>query len=143
MPRIFFLLTIVLITTSCSTYYLTTKSLSDQFTGIDSTRLKPVTVRGPAGETYNYLANPIEIIECVDKQGNPTQLINSPSIEMRVTQQTGKRTIFYFDRVLVTDSALYGVRSRFIPSLRKAIKLQDIKKIEIQDGQKNFDYVLK
>jgi len=60
-----------------------------------------------------------------------------------VTEVNGKRTIFYFDRIFVTDSTLTGVRSRFISSINKKIRLKDIKKIEIQDGKKNFDYVSK
>ena len=74
------------VTFSCSNYYLTTDSLRDQFSEIDSTRLESVTVRGPGGERYNYLANPIDIIRCYDKKGSPSQLANSTSIEMRVTE---------------------------------------------------------
>lgn len=132
---------ILILTTSCTTYYLTTDSLRNQFSGVDSTKLRVVTVRGPVGERYKYLANPINEIECIDKSGNPSSLPNSPSIEMRVTEKNGKRTIFYFDRVFVTDSTLSGIQSRFVSSINKTIKLKDIKKIEIQDGKKNFDYV--
>jgi hypothetical protein len=132
---------VFVLTASCANYYLTTDSLRKQFSGIDSTKLRRVTVRGPVGERDAYLANPIDTIECVDKEGNPGRLIDSPSIEMRVTETNGKRTVFYFDRVFVTDSTLLGVQSRFISSIRKTIRLKDIKKIEIQDGKKNFDYV--
>jgi hypothetical protein len=141
--RLLLLIIGALTTVSCSNYYLTTTSLRNQFAGIDSTRLRPVIVRGPLGEKYNYLANPIDVISCFDKKGNVSELINQPSVEMRVTEINGKKTIFYFDRVLVTDSVLHGVRSRFAPSLSKSIKLKDIRKIEIQDGKKNFDYLSK
>lgn len=126
---------------SCKTYYITTESLKQQLGLIDSTKLKTVTVRGPIGEKYNYLANGIDIIHCTDKSGNPIAFSNSPSIEVRVTEQTGKKTIFYFDRLFISDSTLLGVRSRFISAIRKEIKLADIKKIEIQDGGKNFTYL--
>ncbi|HEY9045642.1 MAG TPA: hypothetical protein VIN08_07085 [Ohtaekwangia sp.] len=133
----------LLVLTSCTSYYLTTESLKSQFNGADSTDLIPVIVRGPVGEQYNYLANSISIIKCIDRNGNAIQLENSPSIEMRVTEKNDKRTIFYFDRVFVNDSILYGVQSRFVSSIRRTIKLKDIKKIEIQDGKKNFDYISK
>jgi hypothetical protein len=139
--RLGLFITIFTLTTSCSTYYLTTDSLRNQFSGVDSTTLRTVTVRGPIGERYSYLANPIDEIECTDKNGNASRLTNSPSIEMRVTQANGKRTIFYFDRIFVTDSTLTGVQSRFVSSMIKTIKLNDVKKIEIQDGKKNFVYV--
>jgi hypothetical protein len=151
-PQLRFLMTIKyvglfiwlsVLTTSCANFYITTESLRNQFVGIDSTSLKPVIVRGPALERYKYLANPIEQIDCIDKNGNPSRLKNSPSIEMRVTQTSGKRSVFYFDRIFVNDSLLVGVQSRFVSSIRKTIKLTDIKKIEVQDGKKNFHYVLK
>jgi hypothetical protein len=102
-----------------------------------------MTVRGPIGERYDYLANPITEVECFDKMGNSARLTNSPSIEMRITEINGKRTVFYFDRIFVTDSTLTGVKSRFAPLINKTIKLKDIRKIEIQDGKKNFNYVSK
>ncbi|MEP7267596.1 MAG: hypothetical protein ABI844_08200 [Saprospiraceae bacterium] len=52
-----------------------------------------------------------------------------------------KRTVFYFDRIYVSECCVEGVESRFIQSIRKAIPLKGIKKIEVQDGKKNFHYV--
>ena len=126
---------------SCTTYLIPVDSLRSQFSGIDSTKLVNVVVRGPVGERYNYLANPIRTINCIDKQNNPAGLNNSPSIEMRVTDTNNKKTIFYFDRIFVNKSYLYGVQSRFISSITKTIPLKDITKIEVQDGKKNFRYI--
>jgi hypothetical protein len=100
-----------------------------------------VVIRGPVGERYNYLANPIRTINCVDKQNNPSSLNNSPSIEMRVTDTNNKKTIFYFDRIFVNKTYLYGVQSRFISSITKTVPIKDITKIEVQDGKKNFKYI--
>jgi hypothetical protein len=131
----------VIFVTSCTTYLIPVDSFKKQFAGIDSTRLRHVNVIGPIGETYNYLANPLETIKCVDKKGNPFELVNSPSIEIRFTYGAkNKRTIYYFDRIYVSDSCVVGVRSRFISSIRKTIPLKSISKIEIQDGKKNFHY---
>jgi hypothetical protein len=102
-----------------------------------------VIVRGPVGERYEYLANSTKELECTDKRGNPVRLPNSPAIEMRITEANGQRSIFYVDRIFVTDSTLTGVQSRFNSSIRKTIKLGNIKKIEVQDGNKNFNYVSK
>ena len=126
--------------TSCKTYYIPTSSLIEQFKDIDSSDFKTVWVVGPTTDSYLYLANPIENIKCVDKNNNPIELKNSPSIEMRVTQNNGKKTIFYFDRIYLDDSLLYGIRSRFIPSFDKSIPLENIVKIEVQDGKKDFKY---
>jgi hypothetical protein len=108
--------------TSCTTYLIPVDSFKKQFAGIDSTRLKLVNVIGPIGETYSYLANPLQIIKCVDKKGNPFELINSPSIEIWFTYgDKNNRTIYYFDRIYVNDSCVVGVQSRFISPIKKTI----------------------
>ena len=132
-----------LLLTSCTTYYISLDSFKQQFAGIDSTKLKDVTVQGPGlFSRYYYKANPITTIKCVDKKNNPAQLTNSPSIEMRVTYgHKNKRTVFYFDRVYVSQHSLVGVQSRFMDFIRKSIPLDSITKIEVQDGHKKFSYV--
>src|SRR5689334_10453492 len=124
---------------SCKTYYLSPGSLKEQFEGIDSSKLVDVETHGPLGEVYRYQANPIKVIRCVDSQGRPVNITNGPAIEMRITHQN-KKTIFYFDRVMVNDSTVTGVRSRFIGSLTATIPLKDISKIEVQNGGKNLRY---
>ena len=135
-----FLVFILLGMISCTTYYIPVESFKEQFNGIDSTSLKIVSTRGPAGDIAKYPANPIEYVKCVDKEGNPFQLKNSPSIEMRITDNDNKRTIFYFDKVYLQDSMIIGDRSRFL-YLPKAIPIDNVKMIEVQDGHKNFKYV--
>ena len=116
------------------------ESFEQQFTGIDSTSLREVRIVGVAHDTY--LANPIEKIECLDKQGNSVKLDNSPAIEIRFTYgEKNKKTIFYFDRVIKEDTLIIGGQSRFIPSLTKVIPFDSVSKIEIQNGGKNFKYV--
>jgi hypothetical protein len=68
------------------------------------------------------------------------ELKNSPSIEIRFTENDNKRTIYYFDRVQVQDTLIIGDRSRFL-GLRKGISINNVKLIEVQDGHKNFKYV--
>ena len=125
---------------SCKTYYIPVDSLKEQFTGIDSTKLRIVNTLGPAGNIVEYLANPIDSIKCIDKKNNPVVLINSPSIEIRFTEKNNKRAIFYFDRVYLQDTLIIGHRSRFI-QLRKTISINNVKLIEIQDGCKNYNYI--
>ena len=132
--------------TSCKSYYISLESFKQQFASIDSTNLKRVKMTGGGSlwVTEQYLANPITKIQCTDKKGNPAELDNGPAIEIRFTYgKANKRTVFYFDRVFVTDSKVIGVPSRFIPTMRKTIPLNEIKKIEVQKGGKNFKYVYK
>jgi hypothetical protein len=125
---------------SCKTYFIPLDSFKEQFDGIDSTSLRTVYAKGPSGDIVEYLANPIEYIKCVDKNNNPYELKNSPSIEIRFIRNNNKRTIFYFDYVFVQDSNVVGDMSRFF-NRKRTIPLSDIKKIEVQDGHKNFKYV--
>jgi len=125
---------------SCKTYYIPVESFKEQFSEIDSAQLKMVRTKGPAGDIVEYPANPIDQIQCMDKDGNETELQNSPSIETRITTTDGKKTIFYFDRIYVQNDTLIGFRSRFI-GLSEIIPLTQIAKVEVQDGHKNFHYV--
>lgn len=129
-----------LIFSSCVTYVIPKPLLISQFESIDSTHLVMKKVLGPGFLHYEYLANPITDIQCEDKNGQSQTLINSPSIEIRITEKTGEKTIFYFDRILVTNSHLLGVRSRLAPFINKQIDMANIKSIEVQDGRKNFKY---
>jgi len=124
----------------CKTYYIPIDCFKQQFSGIDSTDLQIVHTRGPYGEVVQYLANPIDYIKCVDKQGNPFELKNSPSIEIRFTKNNNKKSIYYCDRIYLQDTLIVGDRSRFI-GLRKAIAISEVKLIEVQDGKKNYHYI--
>lgn len=126
------------------TYYIPVESFKQQFEGIDSSKLQFVSITMPQPGSFtttssSYLANPIYTIICFDKDNNKTELISSPSIEMRITENSKKRTIFYFDTVYIENSRVVGSRSRFL-SLKKAIPLENIKLIEVQDGGKRFSY---
>jgi hypothetical protein len=141
MKKIFVCLIIIFVVSSCTTYYIPVSSFKQQFAGIDSTKLRKVTVEGPMYGRYAYLANPVDPVLCVDKKGNPHQLTNSPSLETRFTYgHKNKRKIFYFDRIFVNSHSVIGVESRFIESVRSTIPLDSITKIEIQDGRKKFKY---
>lgn len=126
---------------SCATFEMTTTSLKQRFAEIDSTDLKTVIVRGPFGEQYTYLTHPSSSIELKDKNGKALIMPLKPSIEMRVTYDGGRKTVFYLDKIFVSDSLLIGHNSWFINSISTKIPLNKIEKIEVQDGKKNFKYL--
>ena len=126
---------------SCKTYYIPLDSFKQQFANIDTSKLKEVTTSGPMGDKVKYKTFPMDFIKCVDKNGNPIELQNSPSLEIRFTDTNNKKTIFYFDLISVDETYVRGVQSRFITSIKKTIPLNTIKTIEIQDGKKKFSYV--
>jgi hypothetical protein len=125
---------------SCKTYYIPIESFKSQFKNETPITLKSTMTRGPWGGLHVYPANRIHYIKCQDKKGFPYILENTPSIEIRFTDKNNKRTVFYFDGLYVSDSLIIGDRSRFI-SAEKAISINNIKLIEVQDGHKNFTTV--
>ena len=131
----------IVLLSSCTTYLIPKSSLMKQLGSIDSTQLVNRRVAGPISTQYEYLANPIATILCEDKQGESHTLENSPSIEVRVTETNNKRAIFYFDRIMILNDQLVGVKSRFASFVDKKIDLDNIQLIEIQDGKKNFRYI--
>ena len=104
---------------SCKTYYIPLDSFKQQFAGMDTSKLKEVTTRGPMGDKVKYKTFPIDFIKCVDKNGNPVELQNSPSLEIRFTDTNNKKTIFYFDLISVDETYVRGVQSRFITSIKR------------------------
>ncbi len=142
MIKLPFALSLMIITLgffSCKTYYIPLDSFKKQFEGLNPSR--EVIVRGPGGGTEKYMTYPISTISCVDKNGQVVELKNSPSLEIRFSYGDKRHTIFYFDLMRINDTSLSGGRSRFMPSLKKTIPLNAIKKIEIQDGHKKYRYV--
>lgn len=93
------------------------------------------------GDNVKYKIVPIDLIKCVGKKGNSIELQNSPFLEIRFTESSNNKIIFYFDLISVHETYVRGVQSRFITSIRMSIPLNTIKTIEIQDGKKKFSYV--
>lgn len=129
----------------CKSYVVPLDSFKSQFNGIDSSKLREVTMT-TGMVSITYPANQIGIIECVDKKtGEIQSLHNGPSIESRITYKDHnkvKRSVFYFDTMFMRDTTtVVGSESRFVPGITKAIPLDSITLIEVQDGHKHFKYV--
>ena len=125
---------------SCTTYSIPVNSFKEQFAGMKQSDMKEVMVQGPVGERVKYKTFPQDSVDCVDKNGNVIRLEKIPSLEIRFTDSNNKKTVFYFDRMFVTDTSVSGTYSRIL-GLQKTIPLNRIKKIEIQNGRKNYRYV--
>jgi len=126
---------------SCKTYYIPVDSFKQQFAGMDTSNMRQVTTQGPAGDRVKYETYPIDYIHAVDKSGNPVTILNSPSIEIRFTDTSNKKTVFYFDLIRYDGENITGRQSRFISAFKKTIPISSVKKIEVQDGKKNFRYI--
>jgi len=131
---------VAIVFSGCKTYYIPIDSFNEQFKDIDSVELKTVHTKGPMGDIVDYKTYPIDRIKCFDKNNNPVELVNNPSIEIRITEKNNRRTVFYLDQIFVQDSMIIGDGSRFI-HYSKTIPIDNVKLIEVQDGHKNFKYV--
>lgn len=108
---------------------------------MDSSSMREVTARGPVGERVKYKTYPIDNIHAIDKAGNSITIPNSPSLEIRFTDTSNKKTIFYFDLIRFDGVNITGRQSRFISAFKKTIPINTVSKIEVQHGKKNFRYV--
>ncbi|MBK8946452.1 MAG: hypothetical protein IPM32_14445 [Ignavibacteriae bacterium] len=147
--KYFISIVLLFILAACSTYTIPVQSFREQFKDIDTTDFKIVQINIPLGTTYAYTeigsfypANPIENILCYDGE-NQISLKNGPSIEIRFTDKNDDSKIFYFDTVYLKDSLIVGAQSRYFPTIRDTIKLNNVKLIEVQDGKKQFYYIEK
>jgi hypothetical protein len=128
---------------SCKTYTIPVDSFREQMRLISSEKLQEVEINNPALYSYQnikYETNSINTIIVFDKKGNKVKLDNSPKLEMRITRKNGKKSILFFDTVIIKNDTLKGARSRLIQHLRREIALSDIDKIEIQDSGKVYKY---
>lgn len=126
---------------SCTTYTIPTESFKTQFSKFDSIQKRERVINNPLTYgTIKYMTNNILMISAIDKNEKPTSIRNSASLEMRITKKNGKKNVFYFDTVSLENDTLKGCQSRFQPNLRKEIPFDDIIKIEIQEGGKNYSY---
>lgn len=126
---------------SCTTYTILPESFKDQFTKNDKSKMKEVVVNNPLlHKDFKYSSNDIEYLIVCDKKGKETKIRNSASLEMRVTLLNGKRKYFYFDTVVLENDTLKGGKSRFMPGLNNSLPFDQIVKIEVQEGGKNYYY---
>jgi len=100
-----------------------------------------VKVQTPRGIIQTYKTYPIEKVCCVADSDLAVTLNIKPSIEMRITDNRGKRTVFYLDRIRVENDILTGHQSRRLGFIQKTIALSDVRRIEIQDGKKHYRYI--
>jgi len=137
MKKIILFLTSIL--TSCTTYYIPIDSFKEQFSDTRKYNMQKSKIRNPYGYIFTEETNSIDSIRCIDKNGNPKILTKKASLEIRFTENNNKKSIFYFDTIYLQDTLIYGQQSRFI-NAPKTISINDVKKIEIQDGHKKFRY---
>ncbi len=121
-------------------YTISVSDFKSLFIGMNDDKLRDVTVEGPNHTIFKYQIYPVESIECYDKKDNHKILKNGPGVEVRFTDLSSKKTLFYFDSIRIQGSILTGSNSRYLDSYRKTIDLNKISKIEVRNIKKGFRY---
>jgi hypothetical protein len=132
---------VLLLCFSCSTHTIPMDNFRNQMINAKSKNMKDIEINNPLFyKNIKYSSNNIERLVVLDKKGTKMYLDNSPSIEMQVTHNNGKKYIVYCDTVILENDTLKGGRFRFVQSLTREIPIDSIVKIEVQDGGKKFNY---
>lgn len=135
----YYLLTalLMLLMTSCSTYYMTSNSLTEQLQKVDPNKIKDsydfrLGLIGVALKGGKIFYNGIETIKCTDKKGKEKIIKIQTNTGIRLTDNTGKKQTLYFDSVFLRDSLIYGSKSHFITLPSTPMNIYNLKKIEVQ-----------
>lgn len=105
------------------TYTIPIDSFRAQFGNMMNLEWKTVKVKDPHGMISSYQTFPINEIKVIDDNGQSKTLNVKPSLEMRVTDKLGKKSVFYFDKIMVQNDTLIGDQSRFLSFIKKEIPL--------------------
>ena len=110
--------------TSCASYQVSTSSLTDQLTGIAVSKgylLAKDAVKG----------NELTTLKCIDKNGLEKEIPITDRTGVKITKKDNSKNTFYFNTLLVKDSAIYGSKTHFFNAKIRPIMLADITRIEI------------
>jgi hypothetical protein len=118
------LLALSVLLASCASYTISTTSLSEQLNGNEVNKgylLANAAVKG----------NDLSTIKCVDKNGKEKQIIVTNRTGVRITRVDSTRITFYFNTLLIKDSAITGSKTHFFNEKVKPIKFTEISRIQI------------
>ena len=119
-------LTISIFLTGCASYVLSTTSLSEQLNGNEVNKgylLAHAAVKG----------NELKTIKCLDKNGREKEISVTNRTGVRITKMDHSKTTFYFNTLLIKDSAITGSKTHFLNAKVTPIPLSEISKIEIME----------
>jgi hypothetical protein len=135
LPVIFTIIASLLI--GCTTYHLTTASLNDQLSRIDTSSVHEVY-------NFNYgiagvlsggkqFYNAITEVQVTDTEGNKIRLKVTPHTGVKITDKNGAHKIVCFDTMFIRDSLVYGNKSHLVNMPIKPFHLSNIAKLELQE----------
>jgi len=119
--------------TSCATYHMSAQSLLEQFANSQKEKKILIFVAPPFVFFPGIVdGNSLRKITVLDKKEAPHTFPVTRHMGIRITQNSGKRTTFYFNTLLLKDSTINGSKTHFFNARIKPIRFADISKIELQ-----------
>jgi len=112
--------------TGCASYQISGSSLSEQLN-------ENVVSKGYLLATNAVRGNDLKSIKCIDKNGKEKEIAVTYRTGIRITKTDHSRTTFYFNTLLIKDSAITGSKTHFFNEKVKPIKFSDIVKMEIME----------
>lgn len=117
----------------CATYQLPPAELFNQFANSGEEVKKTVIIAPP----YVYFptavsGNNLRSVRVYDASGTLVTLPVTSKTSVRFTKTDGTKTTFYFDTLLLQDSAVTGSKTHFFNLPIKPIPFRDIVKVELQ-----------
>lgn len=126
------IITTAILFTSCTTYYLTPQSLAEQVVHSQPEKKVTLIIAFPIIIPGVVKGNSLHEIKVKDKNGKEVFLPVTNRTSIRITQNNGKRTTFYFNTLIIQDSMIMGKKDHFFGIDIKPININNIKLIEIQ-----------
>ena len=125
---IFFIISIA----GCTTYHLTTQSLMEQFADAKHQDKHLMLFTPPFFFYGSVYGNDISTLKVYDKDEKEYFINVDNHTGVRITKKDSSRRTFYFNTLLIKDSAITGSKTHFFEWQITPIRLDDILKIEIQ-----------
>ena len=130
------LLLVLLMATSCKTYYMTPASLKNQLENINPEKISEsydfrLGLAGVLLKGEKNFYNGIDTIGVTDKNGKEARLPVTNHTGVRLTDTTGHSVIVYFDSMFIKDSLVFASKSHFL-TLPIHRNVYSLSKVEIQ-----------
>jgi hypothetical protein len=127
------LLILSIMTSSCSTYHVSTQSLLEQLASTHNENKKTWIVAFPIFLPFTVTGNSLQQLKVLDKNEKEHIIPVTYRTGVRITKKDGNKKTFYFNTLLIKDSTITGKNDHFLGINIKPINLNNIEKIELQE----------
>src|SRR5262249_39752034 len=81
----------------------------------------------------------LKTIRCTDRDGNPVEIPNQSSVEIRFITKNGLKVKGYFRSISIKNNAITIHPSVYFPAMTETVMIRDLIRIEIQNSKKGLN----